>query len=151
MLVQLCPLGNFCSLSCYTSWSMAFLSSSQYIPLPAICGSASSYSTTCHLHHIISFHYMTFVVVISKSPFDLTWHITILIDWYTNLWRLGYLLKYYPWRQYLLIDEIFFISIQELKASTTSLVLDFGCISFCFSCLCFVNSSNATSLHSCYI
>jgi hypothetical protein len=33
-------------------------------------------------------------------------------------------------RQYPLVEEIFFIDIRELQASTTSLILDFGCINF---------------------
>jgi hypothetical protein len=45
-----------------------------------------------------------------------------------------------------LVEDIFFIDIQEFQASTTSLILDFGCISFILV-VCFVNSSNAISLH----
>jgi hypothetical protein len=47
------------------------------------------------------------------------------------------------------VEEIFFIYIQDLYASTTFFLLYFECISFILvAYACFVNSSNTMSLYS---
>jgi hypothetical protein len=82
---------------------------------------------------------MSFVVVISKSSFGLTCHITILVDCYLSKARFTFeeLITFCEdlgihWstiREDYPHVEIF-IDIQELQASTTSLILDFRFINF---------------------
>jgi len=136
----LCPR-SFSQPFCYTSWSMAFyLSSSPFYP------------TVCRLAAVISLFFLWL---------DLT-HLSIIVEFkISKAWfivevlfceDLRYLLKYGLWRQYALVAEVlFYIDIvQELHASTTSSILDFGLIRlFYFSSLVHcVNSPNATTLHS---
>jgi hypothetical protein len=77
MVVRLCPLALFHSLFCYMS--NAFFYGYHNI---------LHYLSFAVVHHLIFFHYIPFVVVISKSHLGLTCHITILVDYYLSKARL---------------------------------------------------------------
>ena len=127
---------------CSTSWSMAvYLSSSP------------SCLATCRL-----------AAVISHSPFRLAGltHLKLLssssLQSKARVWGVDilvcedsrYLLKYWFVKAIPSCGgDYLHRHVQELHASTTSFILDFGCITFfLLSLMLSINSPNATSLHS---
>jgi hypothetical protein len=117
------------------------------IPLHAICSSTS--------HHLFSL--FAIVIFLHLLVWLSNWHIIILVGIIPKvrfsyeelmyfLWTLEYLLKYYSWRQYPIVEEIF-IDIQELQVLTTSLILGFRCISFIAFCELFKCNVIAFMLH----